>query len=114
MQLTDRSPQMLEFVGLASSPSVLDARSLVLKDISAVGTLGASAGLAGAISAYAFRRGRSAGVGRRDHRAGTGGSVLAGMRPDGAGLGPKIQVLPSAIGAQAAQSAHEVIKPPEM
>lgn len=104
------------FVGLAGSPSVLDARNLVLKDISAVGTLGASAGLAGAISAYAS--------GAVDPRVLVGatigleqvGSVLAGARPHGAGLGPKIQVLPSAIGAQAAQaaqSAHEVISPPE-
>ncbi len=88
------------FVGLAGSPSVLDARSLVLKDISAVGTLGASAGLAGAISAYACgavdpRVLVSATIGLEQV-----GSVLRGVRPDGAGLGPKIQVLPAAIGAR--------------
>lgn len=102
------------FVGLAGSPSLLDARSLVLNDISVVGTLGASAGLGGAISAYAS--------GALDARVLAGatigleqvGSVLRGVRPDGVGLGPKVQVLPSAVGAQAAQSAHGVIKPPEM
>jgi threonine dehydrogenase-like Zn-dependent dehydrogenase len=40
-------------IGLAETPSTIDTRELVLKDVTAVGILGASAGLAGAIAAYA-------------------------------------------------------------
>jgi threonine dehydrogenase-like Zn-dependent dehydrogenase len=41
------------YIGLSSTPSTVDTRSLVLKDVTAVGILGASAGLPGAIAAYA-------------------------------------------------------------
>ncbi len=41
------------YIGLSSAPSTVDTRDLVLKDITAVGILGASAGLSGAIAAYA-------------------------------------------------------------
>jgi threonine dehydrogenase-like Zn-dependent dehydrogenase len=40
-------------IGLAGTPSTIDTRDLVLKDVTAVGILGASAGLPGAIAAYA-------------------------------------------------------------
>ncbi|MFD2349579.1 hypothetical protein ACFSTC_09670 [Nonomuraea ferruginea] len=36
----------LVYIGLARSPSTLDTRDLVLKDVTAVGILGGSAGLA--------------------------------------------------------------------
>lgn len=80
------------YVGLAGSPSLIDTRVLALKDITAVGILSASPGLAGTIEAYA--RGD---VDPRDLVAATVSlddlpAVLAGVRPEGAGPGPKIHV----------------------
>jgi threonine dehydrogenase-like Zn-dependent dehydrogenase len=82
------------FIGVAGQPSTIDTRTLVLKDVTAVGILGASAGLAGTIEQYA--------AGAVDPRplvaatVGLGGTgdVLAGWRPPGAGPGPKIHVDP--------------------
>jgi threonine dehydrogenase-like Zn-dependent dehydrogenase len=84
------------YVGVAGQPSVVDTRSLVLKDVTAVGILGASAGLPGTIERYADgsvdpRPLVAATVGLADV-----GEVLAGWRPDGAGPGPKVQVDPRA------------------
>ncbi len=84
------------YVGVAGRPSVVDSRSLVLKDVTAVGILGASAGLPGTIEQYA--------AGSVDPRPlvaatvglGDVGEVLGGWRPDGAGPGPKVQVDPRA------------------
>ncbi|MGX7671177.1 zinc-dependent alcohol dehydrogenase [Plantactinospora sp. DSM 117369] len=80
------------YIGLAGSPSAVDTRGLVFKDVTAVGILGASAGLPGAIDAYA--RGT---VDPRPLVAATVGladapDILAGRRPDGAG--PKIHIDP--------------------
>ena len=82
------------YVGLAGSPSLIDTRSLALKDVTAVGVLSASPGLAGTIELYASgavdpRRLVAATVGLDEV-----GAVLAGHRPDGAGLGPKLHVDP--------------------
>jgi threonine dehydrogenase-like Zn-dependent dehydrogenase len=82
------------FVGLAGTPSLIDTRMLALKDVTAVGILGASAGLAGTIGHYA-----AGDVNPRPLVAATVGleqvgDVLAGWRPDGAGLGPKIHIDP--------------------
>jgi threonine dehydrogenase-like Zn-dependent dehydrogenase len=82
------------YVGLAGSPSLIDTRSLALKDVTAVGVLSASPGLAGTIDFYA-----SGAVDPRPLIAATVGleavgPVLAGERPAGAGLGPKIHVDP--------------------
>lgn len=82
------------FIGVAGHPSIIDTRTLVLKDVTAVGILGASAGLAGTIEQYA--------AGAVDPRPlvaatvglGETGDVLAGWRPPGAGPGPKIHVDP--------------------
>ena len=82
------------FIGVAGRPSTIDSRTLVLKDVTAVGILGASAGLAGTIEQYA--------AGSVDPRPlvaatvglGETGDVLAGWRPPGAGPGPKIHVDP--------------------
>jgi threonine dehydrogenase-like Zn-dependent dehydrogenase len=84
------------YVGVADRPSVIDARNLVLRDVTAVGILGASAGLAGAIERYAagsvdLRPLVAATVGLGDV-----GRVLGGWRPDGAGPGPKVHVDPHA------------------
>ena len=84
----------LVYVGLAGTPSRIDTRDLALKDVTAVGILSASPGLAGTIEQYA--------TGAVDPRllvaATVGldrvGDVLAGWRPDTAGHGPKIHIDP--------------------
>ena len=81
-------------IGLAGSPSLVDTRTLVLKDVTAVGVLSASPGLDATIEAYA----RGA-VDPRPLVAATVGldqvaDVLAGRRPAGAGPGPKLHVDP--------------------
>jgi threonine dehydrogenase-like Zn-dependent dehydrogenase len=80
------------YVGLAGSPSLVDTRNLALKDVTAVGVLSASGGLAGTIEAYA-----SGAVDPRPLVAATIGldglaDVFAGQAPEGAGPGPKIHI----------------------
>jgi 2-desacetyl-2-hydroxyethyl bacteriochlorophyllide A dehydrogenase len=82
------------FIGLSGTPSEVDTRVLVLKDVTAVGVLSASAGLAETIALYA-----SGEVDPRPLVAATvnleqAGDVLAGRRPAGAGPGPKTLVDP--------------------
>jgi threonine dehydrogenase-like Zn-dependent dehydrogenase len=82
------------FIGIAGVPSTIDTRTLVLKDVTAVGILSASPGLAGAIEHYA-----SGQVDPRPLVAATVGleqvaDVLAGTRPAGSGVGPKFHVDP--------------------
>ncbi len=82
------------YIGLSGTPSDIDTRTMVIKDVTAIGILSASGGLQGAIADYA--------AGRVDPRplvaATVGldavGEVLAGRRPPGAGAGPKIHVDP--------------------
>lgn len=82
------------YIGLAAEPSRIDTRTLVLKDVTAVGILSASPGLDATIRAYATGT-----VDPRPLVAATvgldeAGPVLAGERPAGAGGGPKIHVDP--------------------
>ncbi|MGA0566372.1 zinc-dependent alcohol dehydrogenase [Rathayibacter sp. KR2-224] len=83
------------YVGLAGSPSMLDTRALALADVTAVGILGGSQGLDGAIEAFATgsvdARPLVAAVVALEDLA----SVLAGRRPAGAGAGPKTQIVPT-------------------
>jgi threonine dehydrogenase-like Zn-dependent dehydrogenase len=81
------------YVGLAGSPSNVDARSLTLADVTVAGILGASSGLGGAIDAYASGR-----VDPRpliDSTVGLGDvrDVLAGRRAFGAA--PKVLIDPT-------------------
>jgi threonine dehydrogenase-like Zn-dependent dehydrogenase len=82
------------YVGLAGTPSPIDTRSLVLKDVTAVGILSASPGLTRTIELY------SAGVVdplplvAATVPLGEVGRVLAGRRPANAGPGPKVHVDP--------------------
>jgi threonine dehydrogenase-like Zn-dependent dehydrogenase len=83
------------YIGLAATPSAVDTRDLVLKDVTAVGILGASAGLPGAIEAYA-----DGSVDPRPLVAATVSlaemaDVIGGRQPAGAGPGPKIHVDPA-------------------
>ncbi len=82
-------------IGLAGRPSLIDTRILALKDVTAVGILSASPGLDAAISALAGGEldphplvAATVGLGDVD-------DILAGRRPPGAGLGPKIHIDPS-------------------
>ena len=82
------------YIGLAGLPSLIDTRTLALKDATAVGILSASPGLDDTIAAYA-----SGAVNPRPLIAATVGlhqvsAVLNGQRPPGAGPGPKIHVDP--------------------
>jgi len=87
------------FIGLSTTASLVDTRQIALKDVTAVGVLSASGGLAAAIEHYAS--------GRVDPRPLVGATVgldqvaevLAGWRPSGSGRtgvgpGPKILVDP--------------------
>lgn len=88
----------LVYIGLAGNPSHIDTRRLALKDVTAVGVLSASPGLAATIAAYA--------TGQVDPRplvaATVGleqvGAVLAGQRVPGAGPGPKFHIDPRRAG----------------
>jgi threonine dehydrogenase-like Zn-dependent dehydrogenase len=82
------------YIGLAGSPSTIDTRTLALKDVTAVGILSASPGLAATIAAYAGGE-----VDPRPLVAATVGldqvgAVLAGKAVESAGPGPKIHVDP--------------------
>jgi threonine dehydrogenase-like Zn-dependent dehydrogenase len=81
-------------IGLSGSPSLLDSRDLVLKDLTAVGILSASPGLTGTIEHYADGR-----VDPCSIVAGTVGladvtAALAGDPIVGVGAGPKIHIDP--------------------
>lgn len=82
------------YIGLSGDASPVDTRALALKDVTAVGILSASPGIAGAIEQYAV-----GGVDPRQLVAATVGldeaaGVLAGHRPATAGPGPKIHIDP--------------------
>jgi 2-desacetyl-2-hydroxyethyl bacteriochlorophyllide A dehydrogenase len=82
------------YIGISGTPSTIDTRTMLLKDVTAVGILSGSPALAGAVEAYA-----AGSVDPRPLVAGTVGldavgDVLAGGRPPGAGAGPKIHVDP--------------------
>jgi threonine dehydrogenase-like Zn-dependent dehydrogenase len=82
------------YLGLAGSSSLIDTRTMVLKDVTAVGILAASQGLAGTIEHYA-----DASVDPRPLVAATVSlarvaDVLAGWRPESAAAGPKLHVDP--------------------
>jgi threonine dehydrogenase-like Zn-dependent dehydrogenase len=82
------------YVGLAGTPSLVDTRTLALKDVTAVGVLSGSPGLEPTIAAYG-----TGAVDPRELVAATISleqvtSVLAGERPSGSAAGPKIHVDP--------------------
>lgn len=86
----------LVYIGISAMPSLIDSRDLVLGDMTAVGILGASAGLAPAIEHYADGRvdpSRIVGVTVGLDRA---AEALAGRISTGAG--PKIHIDPRALG----------------
>ena len=84
----------LSFIGLSGEPSRIDTRTLVLKDVTAVGILSASPGLAATIEAYAAGTVDPTPVVAATVGLADVGDALAGHRPAGAGPGPKILVDP--------------------
>jgi threonine dehydrogenase-like Zn-dependent dehydrogenase len=82
------------YIGLAARPSMIDTRTLVLKDVTAVGVLSASPGLAGAIEHYATGLVDPEPLVAATVGLGDAGEILAGRRPPGCGRGPKIHVDP--------------------
>jgi threonine dehydrogenase-like Zn-dependent dehydrogenase len=97
-QLPSRAADLVEpggrvvYIGLAESPSLIDTRTLVLKDVTAVGVLSASPGLAGTVDAFARGEVDPRPVVAATVRLEELPAVLAGERPSGAGPGPKIHV----------------------
>ncbi len=82
------------YVGLAGSPSRIDTRTLALKDVTVVGILGGSQGLAGAIAQYAAGTVDPAPLVAATVGLGEVGDVLSGWRPDTARPGPKVHIDP--------------------
>jgi threonine dehydrogenase-like Zn-dependent dehydrogenase len=82
------------FIGIAGTPSMIDSRVLVLKDLKAIGILSASPGVAGAIALLSSGaidpRALVASVVSLEESA----EVLAGKRPGAVGDGPKIHIKP--------------------
>ena len=81
-------------IGLAGEPSLVDSRMVTLKDVTMVGILGASAGLARAIDLYA-----AGAVDPRPLVAATvaledAAGVLAGVRGSDWGAAPKVHIDP--------------------
>jgi len=82
------------YIGLSGEPSTIDTRGLVLKDVTAVGVLSGSPVIADVIEQFAS--------GRVDPSVLVGATVeldrvadvLAGWRPEAAGIGPKIHIDP--------------------
>lgn len=94
-QLVDAGRRLV-YIGLSETPSLIDTRVLAMKDLTVVGVLSASPGLAGAIDLYA-----SGVVDPHPLVAATVclddvDGVLRGHRPQHAGPGPKIHVDPRA------------------
>jgi threonine dehydrogenase-like Zn-dependent dehydrogenase len=82
------------FVGLSSNPSLVDTRVLVLKDVTAVGILSASPGLAGAIESFATGEVVPDAIVSEVVGLDDVPSRLDGFRGAAAGPGPKVHVDP--------------------
>jgi threonine dehydrogenase-like Zn-dependent dehydrogenase len=82
------------FIGIASEPSVVDSRELVFKDVTAVGVLSGSDGLAGAIERFASGAVRPRALVAATVGLGEVAGVLAGERRAEWGAAPKIHVDP--------------------
>ena len=75
----------LVYIGIAGVPSLIDSRDLILGDLTAVGILGASAGLAPAIEHYADGRVDPAGIVQVTVGLERAAEALAGKISPGAG-----------------------------
>ena len=82
------------FIGLSSTPSLVDTRDIALKDITAVGILSASPGLAGAIESFASGAVTPDAIVSEVISLEDVPSRLEGGRGEQAGPGPKVHVDP--------------------
>lgn len=82
------------FIGLSTPPSLVDTRDIALKDITAVGVLSASPGLAGAIEAFASGAVVPDALVSEVVRLEDVPSRFEGERGPDAGPGPKVHVDP--------------------
>jgi threonine dehydrogenase-like Zn-dependent dehydrogenase len=82
------------YIGLSSTPSLVDSRHIALKDITAVGILSASPGLAGAIQSFAARAVVPDALVSEVIPLEDVPSRLEGRRGATAGPGPKVHVDP--------------------
>lgn len=85
------------YIGLSSPPSLVDSRDIVLKDITAVGILSASPGLAGTIADYARRTVVPDSLVSEVISLDDVPSRLEGRRGVDAGPGPKVHVDPRLV-----------------
>ena len=81
-------------IGLSGESSLVDTRTIALKDVTAVGILSASPGLRGVIEHYASGRVDPRPVVAATVGLGETADVLAGRRPAGSGPGPKMHIDP--------------------
>ena len=82
------------YIGLSSTPSLVDTRDIALKDITAVGILSASPGLAGAIASFASGAVVPDSIVSEVVNLEDVPARLEGRRGTGAGPGPKVHVDP--------------------
>jgi 2-desacetyl-2-hydroxyethyl bacteriochlorophyllide A dehydrogenase len=82
------------YIGLSSTPSLVDSRDVALKDVTAVGILSASPGLAGAIQSFASGAVVPDAIVSEIVSLEDVPARFEGRRGDGAGPGPKVQVDP--------------------
>lgn len=82
------------YIGLSSTPSLVDSRDIALKDITAVGILSASPGLAGAIEHFADGSVEPDAIVSEVIPLEDVPSRLEGERGPGGGVGPKVHVDP--------------------
>lgn len=85
------------YIGLASTPSLVDTRDIALKDITAVGILSASPGLAGAIDDFASGGVVPDALVSEVISLEEVPSRLEGVRGSAAGPGPKVHVDPRLV-----------------
>jgi len=81
-------------IGIAVTPSMIDSRVLVLKDLKAVGILSGSPGVAGAITLLSSGAIDPSALIASVVSLEESAEVLAGMRPGAVGDGPKIHIKP--------------------
>jgi threonine dehydrogenase-like Zn-dependent dehydrogenase len=86
------------YIGLSSTPSLIDSRDLVLKDVTAVGIRSASPGLAGAIASFASGAVVPDTIVSEVISLEDVPSRLEGHRGENAGPGPKVHVDPRTLG----------------
>lgn len=92
-QLVDRAGRVV-FIGLSGTASLVDTRDIALKDVTAVGILSASPGLAGAIELFASGAVVPDALVAEVVGLHEVGERLAGRRGPDAGPGPKVHVDP--------------------